>query len=61
MILGTDVTEGDEAFWQKFRTEEWPYFENQFSEYKETISHIQKEILECSHKLIRRMESDSWK
>lgn len=44
LILGTDVKEGDEAFWQKFRTEEWPYFENQFSEYKETISHIQKEI-----------------
>ena len=44
LILGPDVKEGDEAFWQKFRNEEWPYFEQQFSEYKETISHIQETI-----------------
>lgn len=44
LVLGADVKEGDEIFWGKFEKEEWSYFEKQFVEYKETISHIQEKI-----------------
>lgn len=44
LILGPDVKEGEEAFWENFEKDDWSYFENQFSKYKETIADIQKNI-----------------
>ena len=44
LILGPDVKEGEEAFWENFERDDWLYFENQFSKYKETIANIQKNI-----------------
>lgn len=44
LVLGQDVKEGDENFWEKFAKEDWLYFENQFAEYKEMMAYIQKNI-----------------
>ena len=48
LVLGPDVKEGEESFWEKFAKEDWSYFENQFSEYKKTIADIQENIFGVS-------------
>lgn len=44
LVLGPNVKEGEETFWETFEKEDWSYFENQFSDYKEVVAHIQKNI-----------------
>lgn len=44
LVMQPVINEGDEKFWEKFKKDDWEYFENQFEDYKETIGMIEKEI-----------------
>lgn len=44
LVLNSSFKDEDEEKWEKFKRNEWQYFENQFDDYKKLVKKVQKDI-----------------